>query len=196
MSLVAEDSRGLLRRKLNLDSAAVVAAALKRSDLRAAAVLVPIVDRPSGLSVVLTRRADHLSAHAGQVSFPGGRIDPGDADPIAAALREAEEEIGLDPAFAEPIGILDPVETGTGFRIAPVIAFIRPIFDLTAHPSEVALIFEAPLDHLMNPQQHQLLEWHEGPAPRRTYYAISYDGHNIWGATARILVDLYEKVFR
>jgi 8-oxo-dGTP pyrophosphatase MutT (NUDIX family) len=161
--------------------------------LRLAAVLLPIVDRPGGLSVLLTLRATHLRAHSGQVAFPGGKIDPGET-PYEAALREADEEIGLHERFVEPLGWLDPFFTGTGFRVAPLVALVEPSFSLTVNKQEVDEVFETPFHFLMDATNHRLEE-SEWQGRRRRYYAMPHEGRYIWGATAGILRNLYEKLF-
>jgi len=163
-----------------------------RSDLRLAAVLVPIVEHDSGPTVLLTRRADHLNSHSGQVAFPGGKVEPGET-PVDGALREAEEEVGLDRSFVDVAGFLNPYETGTGFRILPVISFVRPGFTLTAEPGEVAEIFEVPLGFLMNVDNHERhsVFWR---GKRRAYYAMPYQGHYIWGATAGMIRNLHDRL--
>lgn len=163
------------------------------AQLRAAAVLVPIILRPEGATILFTQRAADLPSHPGQISFPGGRIEPGDGSAAAAALREAEEEIALHPSFAEPLGLLDPYETGTGYRIEPVVALVRTGFALKADPREVAGIFEAPFAFLMDAANHQR---HSGvwKGRERHYYAIPYGERYIWGATAGMLVNLYERL--
>jgi len=163
-----------------------------RPDLRLAAVLVPIIVHESGPTVLLTRRADHLNSHSGQVAFPGGKVEPGET-PVEAALREAEEEVGLDRGFVDVAGFIDPYETGTGFRILPVIAFVRPGFTLTADPGEVAEIFEVPLSFLLNKDNHERhsVFWR---GKRRAYYAMPYQGHYIWGATAGMIRNLHDRV--
>lgn len=160
---------------------------------RPAAVLVPIIGRPE-LTVLLTQRTDTLSTHAGQIAFPGGRVDPGDASAVDAALREAEEEIALDRSFAEPLGFLDSYRTGTGFMVTPVVALVRPGFTLTPDASEVADVFEVPLRFLMDPANHQKhsREW---LGRQRHFYAMPYQGRYIWGATAGMLRNLYERLF-
>ena len=160
---------------------------------RPAAVLLPIVDRPGGLSVLLTLRSSALRAHSGQVAFPGGKIDA-DETPRAAALREAREEIGLEERFVEPLGWLDPYFTGTGFRVAPLVALVEPSFALTVNRLEVDEVFETPFAFLMDPANH-LLEDREWQGRRRKYYAMPHEGRYIWGATAGILRNLYEKLF-
>ncbi|WP_434715261.1 CoA pyrophosphatase [Paraburkholderia sp. A3RO-2L] len=167
-------------------------------DPREAAVLMPIAMRPGGLTVLLTQRADNLSNHAGQVSFPGGSREPADATPIAAALREAQEEVDLDPARVEVLGALPDYLTGTGFKVTPVVGLVHEPFTVIADSLEVASIFEVPLDFLMNPAHHQVrvLRWEGG---ERRFFAMPYpqagDGvsgtHFIWGATAGMLRNFY-----
>ncbi|MGD1933714.1 MAG: CoA pyrophosphatase [Candidatus Phaeomarinobacter sp.] len=162
--------------------------------IREAAVLVPLIEHEDGIHVLLTERSGDLSSHAGQVAFPGGRIDPEDDGPDAAALREAEEEVGLDRSFVNVVGFLDAYETGTRFRVVPVVGFVKPGFELTLNPGEVDEAFEVPLAFLMDPENH---ERHSAvwKGKRRTFYAMPYDGHNIWGATAGMIVNLYERAF-
>ena len=161
--------------------------------LRDAAVLVPVIDRAGGATVLLTQRTDHLSSHAGQVAFPGGRVDDGDDGPVATALRETWEEIGLDRSYIEVIGALDTYETGTGFSITPIVGLVTPGFTLRLEPEEVALAFEVPLDFFLDPANHQR-ESREWRGAMRHYYVMPYDGHHIWGATAGMLVNLYNKL--
>ena len=161
--------------------------------LRPAAVLLPIVDRADGLSVLLTLRASDLRAHSGQVAFPGGKIDAGET-PREAALREAHEEIGLKERFVEPLGWLDPYFTGTGFRVAPLVALVNPPFALKINKLEVDEVFETPFAFLMDAANHRLEE-REWQGRRRKYYAMPHEGRYIWGATAGILRNLYEKLF-
>jgi 8-oxo-dGTP pyrophosphatase MutT (NUDIX family) len=159
--------------------------------LTAAAVLVPIVERETGLTVLLTRRTDHLDAHAGQISFPGGRIEPGDTDAAAAALRETEEEVGLPAAAVRLIGSLDTYVTRTGFEVTPVVGLVRPPLALRLDAFEVAETFEAPLAFFLAPgslHRHSLV--FEGK--ERHFYAFPYHDHYIWGATAGMLVNLTE----
>jgi 8-oxo-dGTP pyrophosphatase MutT (NUDIX family) len=160
---------------------------------RPAAVLLPIVNRPQGLTVLLTLRASDLRAHSGQVAFPGGKIDPGET-PRDAALREAGEEIGLEKRFVEPLGWLDPYFTGTGFRVAPLVALVEPSFALKVNRLEVDEVFETPFAFLMDPANHRLDE-REWQGRRRQFYAMPHEGRYIWGATAGILRNLYEKLF-
>ncbi len=162
--------------------------------IRPAAVLVPVVDHPEP-TILLTQRAQHLPDHPGQVSFPGGKIDKSDASPCDSALREAEEEIGLDRSYVEPLGYLDLYMTTLGYRIVPVIARVKPGFALTLNTSEVDLTFEVPLRFLMdqnNVQRHSR-DWQ---GMTRHYYAITFDGRYIWGVTAGILRNLHERICR
>lgn len=159
--------------------------------LRPAAVLVPIVDHPQGMSVLLTQRTAHLSAHAGQISFPGGRIEEEDADAVAAALRESEEEVGLARNQVSVIGRLDTYVTGTGFEITPIVGILAPPLALSIDPFEVAEAFEVPLSFILDRRNHQRVERQSG-AHRRAFFVLPYDGRNIWGATAGILVNLAE----
>ncbi len=158
---------------------------------RPAAVLVPLIERAEGFTVLLTRRTEHLSDHAGQVSFPGGRIEPGDRDAVHAALRETEEEIGLARGLIEPAGRLDDYLTGTGYVVTPIVAFVRQPFSLTPDPSEVADVFEVPLAFLMDRRNHEKRTgfWR---GRERIYYAMPYEGRFIWGATAGMLINLCE----
>jgi 8-oxo-dGTP pyrophosphatase MutT (NUDIX family) len=159
--------------------------------LTAAAVLVPLVAHPDTTTVLLTRRTDHLTRHPGQISFPGGHIEPGDATPEKTALRETEEETGLHRRHIDVVGRLDDYETRTGFKIIPVVATVSPPFDLAPDPYEVADVFEVPLAFLLDPANHQrhsrMFEGRE-----RDFYAMPYNEHFIWGATAGMLINLYE----
>jgi len=156
-----------------------------------AAVLVAITDRPEP-GVLLTVRREHLRTHAGQISFPGGRLDPGE-DAIAAALREAEEEIGLPPALVEPWGAADPYRTITGFAVTPVLGLVPPDLPLAPHEHEVADWFEAPLSFLLDPANQQRMSAdYQGRS--RQYYQIDWGGRRIWGATAAILVNLTRRL--
>ena len=157
-----------------------------------AAVLVPIVDRPDP-TVILTLRPETMRKHPGQISFPGGRIDPGDDGPIAAALREAEEEIGLPPQEVEIIGIADRYRTVTGFEVTPVVGIVPPDLPLSPHPGEVAAMFEAPLHYLLDPA-HQHVRSAMWRGQERHYYEIDYEGRRIWGATAAMIVNLSRRL--
>ncbi|SDE48868.1 MULTISPECIES: CoA pyrophosphatase [Kordiimonas] len=157
--------------------------------IRDAAVLVPVVNHPGEPTILLTKRTDHLTKHAGQVSFPGGKVDEGDADAVAAALREAHEEVGLEPNHVEVCGFLDTYRTGTGFEIVPVVGLVQPGFKLTLQESEVQAAFEVPLHFLLDRNNHQR-ESAMWQGIRREYYAMPYGDYFIWGATAAMLVNL------
>ena len=163
-----------------------------RSGLRPAAVLVPVIARDE-LSVLLTRRPDHMTSHAGQVSFPGGKIEHDDDGPVDAALRETHEEVGIGREFIEPLGLLDAYRTSTGFDITPVVALVRPGFNLDADQNEVAEVFEVPLRFLMDEQKYEQHAW-DWQGKTYQFHAISYDGHYIWGATAGMLKNLLERL--
>lgn len=165
----------------------------REQPIRPAAVLIPIVDHPEP-TVLLTQRSPHLADHAGQIAFPGGKIDATDASPRDAALREAEEEVGLDRAFVDPLGYLGVYGTSFGFRILPTVARVRPGFSLRINRSEVDDAFEVPLAFLMNPSNHQL-HAREFRGVERTYYAMPFAERYIWGATAGILRVLYERIY-
>ena len=154
-----------------------------------AAVLVPMVERQCGVRIVLTRRTDHLRDHAGQISFPGGRIEPDDRTALAAALREAEEEIGLPPAGVEIVATLPRYRTGTGFLVTPVVGFVDSGVRFRPDPFEVAEVFEVPLAFLLDPANHQPMEHRWNGAVYRLY-SIPYRDYFIWGATAGMLRDL------
>jgi 8-oxo-dGTP pyrophosphatase MutT (NUDIX family) len=157
-----------------------------------AAVLVAVVDRPEP-TVILTERPKTMRKHPGQISFPGGRIDPGDEGPVEAALREAEEEIGLPRDSVEVVGIGDVYRTITGFEVTPVVGVVPPGLDLRPHPGEVAGMFEAPLRHLLQPR-HQIEKKVEWRGRERSYYEIDYEGCRIWGATAAMIVNLSRRL--
>ncbi len=161
--------------------------------VRPAAVLIPVVERDEPM-VLLTQRSAHLSSHAGQIAFPGGKIDATDRSPLDAALREAKEEVGLDRSFIEPVGYLDLYATGLGFRILPTLARVRPGFDLHINAGEVDDAFEVPLAFLMNPENHQVHS-KEFRGMARSYYAMPFAERYIWGATAGILRVLYERIY-
>jgi 8-oxo-dGTP pyrophosphatase MutT (NUDIX family) len=159
--------------------------------LRAAAVLVGLVERRNELFVLLTQRHEGLSAHAGQIAFPGGGVEPGDSDAVHAALRETEEEIGLKADRIEVIGRLDTYITGTGFEIVPVVALLRPPFELHPDPREVTEIFEVPLAFILDPANHRR-ETKQLKNGMRTFFVLPYETRRIWGATAGMLVNLAE----
>lgn len=157
-----------------------------------AAVLVPVVDQPDP-TVILTQRPETMRRHAGQISFPGGRIDPGDADAVAAALREAEEEIGLPPSLVDVIGTADVYRTVTGFEVTPVVGIVPPGLTFVPEPGEVSAVFEAPLHYLLDPA-HQLVRTAEWRGRMRTYYEIEWQDRRIWGATAAMIVNLSRRL--
>lgn len=160
-----------------------------------AAVLVPIVMRDPAPTLLLTRRTAHLYAHAGQISFPGGREEPFDRSPLETALREAEEEVGLARGHVEILGQLDVHETGTGFRITPFVGLVRPGFTLAIDTFEVAEAFEVPLAFVLDPSNHQRQSG-VFRGTRREFYVLPFEGRHIWGATARMLVNLYDRLHR
>jgi 8-oxo-dGTP pyrophosphatase MutT (NUDIX family) len=159
-----------------------------------AAVLIPIVDHEDGLTVLLTQRASHLKNHAGQISFPGGRIEAADDGPLAAALRETEEEIGLGREHVTFAGYLDPHLVLTGFWVTPVVAFVQPGFELRLDCREVETTFEVPLAHILDARNHHSRERLIGGGTSVRVYDIPYGPHHIWGATAGMLVSLYRMV--
>ena len=161
--------------------------------LRSAAVLVPIVHREGNLSMLFTRRNERMRHHAGQVSFPGGAVESGDADVIAAALRETHEETGIAADFVQPFGYLDCFDTISGFCVAPVIGLVREGFEMAPDPDEVAEVFEVPLDFILAPhcmQRNEIL-WQGRP---REIFEFDYGGRRIWGATAAILQNLLRRL--
>ncbi len=159
--------------------------------LRPAAVLVPLVEHPHEMSILLTQRTAHLSAHAGQISFPGGRVEEQDLDAIATALRETEEEVGLPTHRVTVIGRLDTYVTGTGFEITPIVGLVEPPYPLVIDAYEVAEAFEMPLAYVLDQRNHERVERDVGSG-RRCFFRLPYQGRNIWGATAGILVNLAE----
>jgi 8-oxo-dGTP pyrophosphatase MutT (NUDIX family) len=159
--------------------------------LTPAAVLVPLVLRDGELSVLLTQRTAHLTDHAGQIAFPGGRIEPEDPDPVHAALREAHEEVGLPPAHVEVVGRLDTYVTGTGFEITPVVGFVPAPYPMAIDPFEVADAFEVPLSFIVDANNHRK-EQRERNGVMRTFFVLPYEQRYIWGATAGMLVNLAE----
>ncbi len=161
------------------------------TELRPASVLVPLVEREPGLTVLLTQRTADLPSHAGQIAFPGGRWQASDADNVATALRETEEEVGIPAERIDVVGRLDTYLTGTGFAITPVVGFVRPPFELHADPREVADIFEVPLAFFLDPAHHELRSavW---AGRERRFYVMPFENRYIWGATAGMLKNLYD----
>jgi 8-oxo-dGTP pyrophosphatase MutT (NUDIX family) len=158
-----------------------------------AAVLVPLVVRENGLSVMLTKRTEHLNNHAGQISFPGGRVDDSDRDAQHTALRETEEEVGLHAKHINIVGELDEYIVGTGYLVNPIIGVIEPPFELTPHEGEVAEIFEAPLEFLIEPENMKR-HAREFDGIKRHYFAITWEEYFIWGATAGMLRNLSQRL--
>lgn len=160
---------------------------------RAAAVLVPLLERAGELHVLLTQRSDELPTHPGQIAFPGGKIDRGDAGPVECALRETYEETGVAPEFVDPQGFLDVYQTRTGFRVVPVVALLKPGYTLLPEPGEVTEIFDVPLAHFMNPANHQRHSrvWQ---GKKRHFYAMPYGERYVWGATAGMLRNFHDRV--
>lgn len=168
--------------------------AVSTTGLRAAAVLIALIEYPQGIRVLFTRRADTLRKHTGQIAFPGGGIDEGETV-WQAALREAHEEVGLEPGRVELAGLSTPFMTRTGYHVTPVVGFVKPGFVLTPNPHEVAETFETPFDHLMDSANHAR-EWFEPPDhPHRWIYAIEHDGRRIWGLTASIIRGLHDRLY-
>ncbi|MBM3568389.1 MAG: CoA pyrophosphatase [Alphaproteobacteria bacterium] len=161
--------------------------------LTRAAVLVPLIQHEGDWTVLLTQRTDHLQHHAGQISFPGGRAEEGDSGPVETALRESEEEIGLDPGLVEPIGTLDTYETVTGFLVVPVVGLVRPDFRLKLDSFEVAEAFEVPLAFVLDRRNHQRHS-RERQGVKRHFYVLPYERRYIWGATAGMLVNLHDRL--
>lgn len=161
------------------------------AELRDAAVLVGLVDRGTGPTLMLTQRTAHLAAHAGQISFPGGRVEPCDTGPVDTALRETEEEVGLKRERVEVLGFLDTYITRTGFRVSPVVALVRPPFTVHPDPYEVDEVFEVPLSFILDPG-NRVRESREFMGALRHFWAFAYGRHYIWGATAGMLVNLCE----
>ncbi len=161
---------------------------------RMSAVLIPVVAREPSPTVLLTLRPAHLSAHAGQIAFPGGKIDETDTSPVAAAVREAEEEVGLNPHLVTPLSLLDLHNTGTGFRIIPVIALVDPSFTALPQRGEVEDVFEVPLTFLMSEANH-VTQIRDFKKQRVQFYAMEYETRMIWGATAAIIRNVYDKLY-
>ena len=188
--------RALLARRLDAVDGERDGDAGPRPDARiAAAVLVPLIERGEGITVLLTRRTEHLDDHPGQISFPGGRVEADDADPVETALRETEEEIGLGRRHVDVVGRLNTYDTVTGFRITPVIGMIRPGFSLELDPFEVSETFEVPLSFILDKRNCEcrrvVFEGHE-----RETYALDYEGRVIWGATAGMLIRLRDRLHK
>lgn len=160
---------------------------------RPAAVLVPIIARPEGLTVLLTQRPETMPTHAGQIAFPGGKMDEGDATPVETALREAEEEVGLHRRHVDVVGFLDSYQTGTSFRIVPVVSIVAPTFTLNIDPREVVDAFEVPFEFLMDSANHRR-DHRQYNGVIRHFYAMPYGERYIWGATAGMLRNLYERL--
>jgi 8-oxo-dGTP pyrophosphatase MutT (NUDIX family) len=156
-----------------------------------AAVLIPLIEHDTGFTILFTQRTAELKSHAGQISFPGGRCEPGDADVVAAALRETHEEIGLTPDKVEVLGRLVPYNTITGFQVTPIVGAIRPPLEVRPDPTEVAEIFEVPLAFFLDPVNHQRHS-REFAGAQRHYHAMPYGERYIWGATAGMLLNLYD----
>jgi 8-oxo-dGTP pyrophosphatase MutT (NUDIX family) len=188
---LTDDSLPGVRGDLDLDPLLWEKAGVKAT--KPAAVLVPVVARPEP-AVLLTLRTPELKSHSGQIAFPGGKIDPTDESPLAAALREAEEEIGLDAKLIDPVGYLDLYLTFSGFRILPLVARVDPDYRLTINPGEVAEVFEVPLEFLMQPDNHQRHK-RDWKGIERQYYAMPFGERYIWGVTAGILRNLYERIY-
>ena len=157
---------------------------------RAASVLMPLVDREGGVTVLLTQRTDDMPSHAGQIAFPGGRRQAEDVDAVATALRETEEEVGLDRRFVDVLGMVDHYRTGTSYEITPVVGIVTPGFTLKADPREVADVFEVPLDHFLDERNHRI-DSRVWQGRERRYYAMPYGKRYIWGATAGMLKNLH-----
>jgi 8-oxo-dGTP pyrophosphatase MutT (NUDIX family) len=187
----ADPPADVWRSDFDLDPAAAPAEAVA---LTPAAVLVALVERPKGLSVILTRRSDALRRHTGQIALPGGRCETGET-PWGAAVREAHEEIGLDPALVSLAGLSTPYRTGTGFYVTPVVGFVGPGYEPAPNPDEVAEVFETPFGFLMNPASYDEREMQTADGRRRRFYAATWEDRTIWGATAGMLRALYERLY-
>ena len=164
------------------------------TDLRPAAVLIPVVARPEGATVLLTRRADTLARHTGQIAFPGGRLDPGE-NAVQAALREADEEVALNPSAVQVLGLSDAYETGTGFLVTPVVGWLREPPRVTPSPDEVAEVFETPWNFLMDAANHRQDFYDVDAGLRRWFWAMPWGERDIWGVTAGILKGLHARLY-
>jgi 8-oxo-dGTP pyrophosphatase MutT (NUDIX family) len=162
--------------------------------LRPAAVLIPVIAGPEGATVLMTRRSDSLASHTGQIAFPGGRLDPGETA-VEAALREAFEEVALDPALVEVLGVGDAYETGTGFLVTPVVGWLTARPPTTPSPDEVAEVFEVPWDFLMDPSNHSRDSYDSEGQPRRWYWSMTHGQRYIWGVTAGIVRALRTRLY-
>jgi len=160
------------------------------TSFRPAAVLVPLVRREPGITVLLTQRTEDMPSHAGQIAFPGGRKQQEDADARATALRETEEEVGLSRTFVQVIGAVDPYRTGTGYEITPVVGIVTPGFTIHADPREVADVFEVPLAHFLDEKNHRI-DSRVWQGRERRYYAMPYGERYVWGATAGMIKNLW-----
>ena len=158
-----------------------------------AAVLVPLVEHENGLTVLFTKRTDHLNDHAGQISFPGGRMEAADSGPVDTALRETREEIGMDPDYVQVAGCLDHYETGTGYLVLPVVGFVRPGFQLVLDEFEVADAFEVPLSFLLDANNHRTAI-HRVRDMDLSFHVIEYENRYIWGATAGMIMNFYQRI--
>ena len=189
----AEDP--LVRTLADVEGAVPQALLERLAGCQPAAVLLGLIERDTGLNVLFTQRAAHVSAHAGQVSFPGGRLEASDAGPVEAALREATEEIGLQPAFVRVVGRLSSFQTVTGFLITPVVGFIDAGFEARPDATEVDAVFEVPLSFLLDPKNVSVGH-RERMGVRFRIYEFHYEGHHIWGATASILMNFKDIIFK
>jgi len=171
-----------------------VTAPAEAAVLTPAAVLVGLVNRPRGLSVILTRRSDALRRHTGQIALPGGRCEAGET-PWVTALRESHEEIGLDPALVDVVGLSTPYRTGTGFHVTPVVGFVAEGYEPIPNPDEVAEVFETPFGFLMDPASYEQREIETADGAKRRFYAATWEDHTIWGATAGMLRALYDRLY-